>query len=40
MLRLVSFSIDYHWACNRTGVADVRPLYAALYSAGLSTYAP
>ena len=23
MLRLVSFSIDYHWACNQIGIADV-----------------
>ena len=23
MLRLVSFSIDYHWACKQIGVADV-----------------
>ena len=23
MLRLVSFSIDYHWACSHIGVADV-----------------
>jgi len=22
MLRLVSFSIDYHWACTRTGITD------------------
>jgi hypothetical protein len=24
MLRLVSFSIDYHWACKHIGIADVR----------------
>src|SRR6266404_9249984 len=23
MLRLVSFSIDHHWACSHTGTADV-----------------
>jgi hypothetical protein len=23
MLRLVSFGVDYHWACNNIGIADV-----------------
>ena len=23
MLRLVSFSMDYYWACNRAGLPDV-----------------
>lgn len=27
MLRLVSFSIDYHWACNRIGIVDVWQLF-------------
>ena len=32
MLRLVSFSVDYHWACNHIGIADVRicPLFTFL----------
>ncbi|KAN0133011.1 hypothetical protein V8E53_009184 [Lactarius tabidus] len=24
MLQLVSFSIDYHWACNHIGIADLQ----------------
>ena len=24
MLRLVSFGVDHHWACNHIGIADVR----------------
>jgi hypothetical protein len=39
MLRLISFSIDYHWACNRIGIADVRSLSACSCPTGLSSHA-
>ncbi|KAH9006659.1 MBOAT-domain-containing protein [Lactarius deliciosus] len=41
VLRLVSFSIDYHWACNHIGITDVRHVCLLLSSAWLySTCAP
>ncbi|KAH9029882.1 hypothetical protein EDB85DRAFT_2074429 [Lactarius pseudohatsudake] len=35
MLRLVSFSIDYHWACNHIGITDVRYVCLLVSSAAV-----
>jgi hypothetical protein len=36
MLRLVSFSIDYHWACSRIGIPDVISLPVSWCSRALT----